>query len=335
VSVILEALRRAGVPARSGAQNRTTWGPPVPAGLGLGAERPRAESARSTRTGLLIAGGVIAAAIVIGLGIRGWLTSVFEAQRPAPSSARALPIPASTPTEAPAVAPSSGSSTRPVAPERAERETAPPVGAAPGPRRAGVRRAPPARGRDFDLAIQYQQLGQLDLAREHYLAALAEDGLNVEARNNLGVLFYEQRRPDDAIEQLRRASLARPDYVNARSNLAVVLMSLGRFAEARAQLRAALTLAPSDADLLVNLALVEKGDGHPEAAIELLSRALGYQPSHDMAHYNLAVLYDQDRSTALATEHYEAFLAQAGPERAAVVADVERRLRALTDRRAP
>jgi len=183
----------------------------------------------------------------------------------------------------------------------------------------------------FELAVGYHNLGRFDAALEHYTAVLAADELNVEARNNLGLLYYGHQRTDEAIDQFRRASRIRPDYVKARSNLAVVLTSAGRLAEARAELRAAREAAPRDPDLLVNMALVEKADGHPEAAIELLVRALGYEPLHGMAHYNLAVLYDERGSLALAEEHYGAFLKHGEAAHGALLPRVQRRLREITE----
>lgn len=178
----------------------------------------------------------------------------------------------------------------------------------------------------FQLAVQYHNLGRFEPALEHYLSVLSRNELNVQARNNLGLLYYEHARPEDAIEQFRRAVAIQPDYVKARGNLAVVLTGAGRLVEARAELRAALEAAPRDVDLLVNLALVEKAAGTAEAAIELLIRAVGDEPTHAMAHYNLGVLYDQRGALALAAEHYRAFLRHGRPDRGTLLAQVERRL---------
>jgi tetratricopeptide (TPR) repeat protein len=167
---------------------------------------------------------------------------------------------------------------------------------------------------------------------KQYVAVLATDEFNAEARNNLGLLYHARGLSTEAIDQLRRAIAVKPGYVKARSNLAVVLMDAGRLAEARAELRAAMAIEPRNADLLVNVALVEKADRHVEQAIELLLRAIGFQPTHAVAHYNLAVLYEEQESIARAYGHYEAFLKYAGPEHAATVSEVQRRLAVLKPR---
>jgi Flp pilus assembly protein TadD len=84
-------------------------------------------------------------------------------------------------------------------------------------------------------------------------------------------------------------------------------MTAGRLAEARAELRAALDVAPRTFDMLVNMALVERRDQHLERAIELLINAVAASPEHAVAHYNLAVLYDEHGLLALACDHYRAF----------------------------
>jgi tetratricopeptide (TPR) repeat protein len=178
----------------------------------------------------------------------------------------------------------------------------------------------------FELAVRHHNLGNYDEALTHYLAVLAADQFNVEARNNLGLLYHRRGQTADSIDQFRRAIAINPQYVKARSNLAVVLMDAGRLAEARAELRAAITVEPRSADLIVNLALVEKADQHREQAIELLVRAIGYQPTHGMAHYNVAVLYEEHSALALAYDHYTEFLRFAGPERGELLSEVQRRL---------
>jgi tetratricopeptide (TPR) repeat protein len=174
---------------------------------------------------------------------------------------------------------------------------------------------PPPAVDHFGLAVKYHGLGNFAQALTHYEAVLLEDEFNVEARNNLGLLYHE------------RGLTAQ--YLRARGNLAVVLMNAGRLAEARAELRAALAIDPRNADLLVNMALVEKADEQPDAAIELLLRALGEQPFHAAAHYNLAVLYDEAGERGRAQDHYNDFLAHGGPEHGERLSAVKRRVEEL------
>ena len=132
--------------------------------------------------------------------------------------------------------------------------------------------------------------------------------VQVRRSNYNGLLYHRRGLTQEAIEEFRRAIAINADYVKARSNLAVVLLEASRLAEARAELRAAMTVEPRSAEVIVNLALVEHADRHRDEAIELLLRAIEYQPTHAMAHYNVAVLYEEQRALVLAYDHYTEFL---------------------------
>jgi tetratricopeptide (TPR) repeat protein len=180
--------------------------------------------------------------------------------------------------------------------------------------------------KQFETAIRYHNLGDYNAALTQYRAVLAADRFNVEAHNNLGLLYHRRGLTKDAIEEFRQAIAINADYVKARSNLAVVLMEAGRLPEARAELRAAMTVEPRSADVIVNLALVENADRHRDEAIDLLLRAIGYQPTHPMAHYNVAVLYEEQSALVLAYEHYTEFLKYGGPEQGELLSAVQRHL---------
>ena len=181
----------------------------------------------------------------------------------------------------------------------------------------------------FEQGVKDHTAGNLDEAAKHYLAAIADNDRHLEARNNLGLLYRSRGETAPAIEQFRRALAIDPRCVTARNHLAVLLIDAGRFADARRAVDEGLALDPRNVDLLVNLALVEKGERHDERAIELLLRAVGDRPAHAAAHYNLAVLYDERRSFALAYDHYIDFLAYAGPEYRTTIPDVRRRVQTL------
>ncbi len=257
--------------------------------------------------------------LVVLLGV--WLERRFNSDGAVTKSAAAQSVQAPT-VFAPQAALPAPSSPQPRIPDPGSRTLD------PGPRVP----VPASRVDHFALALRYQNVGDFEHAREHYLAVLAENDFNVEARNNLALLFHGREMTSEAIDQFHRAIQINPRYTKARSNLAVVLTGAGRLAEARAELRAALDIEPRSADLLVNLALVEKADQHSEQAVELLIRALGMSPGHAAAHYNLAVLYEERDALALAFDHYTAFLQYAGPEHGTLLADVQRRVRAIEPR---
>lgn len=342
MSVILDTLRR----ARKGAGDERLSEPsgettvrPVPAGLGLSAPRHPQPPRRRWVT---LAG--VAAIVALG----AWLALRFVSSREVASVAAPPPTAVVQAPRAGVQTPAAPPDVEPVQPvQRAQNPEPGTPSPAPGaqspepkvqsrepsaPSPSPNAQSPGPRVDNFELAVRHHRLGDFDQARRHYLAVLAEDEFHVEARNNLGLLYHERGMENDAIEQFRRAIGINPRYNTARSNVAVALTSAGRLAEARAELRAALALEPRSGDLLVNMALVEKADRRPEQAIELLLRAVGAEPVHAAAHYNLAVLYEERESFALAYDHYGAFLTYAGPEHRDRLGDVQRRLGLIESR---
>src|SRR6185503_1727837 len=329
MSVILDALRRSRKgTTRSGSAADPGARPYVPAGLGRGAFSAPVSGSRPARPRLLGLGLLL----VIGLGawaaIRVSQSLITNYGAPAQSSSSSPAAPNTPPAATPATpnqVPNQASDQTP------QPQSSPPtvvLRSAPG----AEKRAPGPEANQFDLAVRSYNLGDYDAALKHYRAVLAADRFNVEAHNNLGLLYHRRGSPKEAIEQFRLAIAINAEYVKARNNLAVVLMEAGRLAEARAELRAAMAVEPRSADLIVNLALVEPAARHRDEAIELLVRAIGYQPTHAMAHYNVAVLYDEQSAFALAYDHYTEFLKYGGPEQGDLLAAVQRRLLILKPR---
>jgi len=369
MSVILDALRRSRKGAATSEPVSHTGAPrQVPAGLGLGGSSSAPGSGlRPARTRLLGLGALVVVALGAWAAIQVARSLITNYATPPASTAsfpsvRGTPAtPVATTPAAPAPVPPPPASVSSGAPMTSPSATAPrttrlprrssPEPRAPSPEPRAQSPEPKAQGPEqkaqspepgaqsptggvnhFELAVRYHNLGNYDEALKHYLAVLAADEFNVEARNNLGLLYHRRGLTTEAIDQFRRAIAINPGYVKARSNLAVVLMDAARLPEARAELRAAAVLEPRNADLIVNLALVEKADQHRDLAIELLVRAIGQQPTHGMAHYNVAVLYEEQSALALAYDHYTEFLKYAGPEHGELLSDVQRRLLVLKPR---
>ena len=64
----------------------------------------------------------------------------------------------------------------------------------------------------------------------------------------------------------------------------------------------------------------------PDQARDILVRALSYPPTHAVAHYNLALLFEEDGELGKAYDHYLDFLKYAGPEHGTLLSDMRRRV---------
>ena len=97
---------------------------------------------------------------------------------------------------------------------------------------AAVRGSPHAALAHRNLGVAYHLAGETALARQSYLAAVAEDAAEPIVHNNLAVLLMAEGRLPEAEQQLRAEIAVNPTYAVAYDNLARVLAALGRAAEA-------------------------------------------------------------------------------------------------------
>ena len=107
------------------------------------------------------------------------------------------------------------------------------------------------------------------------------------ARNNLGVIYFDKGRLDEAMACFRKALEIQPDSANAHFNLGHILFRQGRLDEAAAHFQRDLEIQPNDAKAHSNLALVLLQKGQTDEAMAHCRKALEIQPDFAEAHYNL------------------------------------------------
>ena len=161
---------------------------------------------------------------------------------------------------------------------------------------------------DFGQALFHQRLGDFENALVFIGDVLTKNGPTAAVHNNEGVMFIDRGESGGAIIQLMEALALDPKYVKAQNNLGVAFLNAGRLDEATKALNMALAQEPRNVESMVNLALVHKAAGRPADARDLLQRAVAVEPRSAGAHYNLAVVADEAGDTAVAAEHYRAFL---------------------------
>jgi Tfp pilus assembly protein PilF len=214
----------------------------------------------------------------------------------------------------------------------------PPAQAQPSPPAVPVARAaptqpavptPPAEDH-FALALTYQRAGDLETALTHYRELLEQNQAGAEVYNNLGLLYHERGQFEDAATQFQRAIALDTRSAKAHNNLGVALMRLNRPGAAAGEFRVALATDPRNVESLVNLALLQKAAGRSADARDLLQRAVALDPRNAGSHYNLAVVADESGQTALAIEHYRAFLKFGAVTHGELAVRVRTRLATLT-----
>lgn len=79
------------------------------------------------------------------------------------------------------------------------------------------------------IGIAWQNLGDLSLARTNYEHALKVDKTYAEAINNIGTVFYAQKRFGTAIKRYKRALLLAPEKASFWSNLGTAYYSQRKY----------------------------------------------------------------------------------------------------------
>jgi tetratricopeptide (TPR) repeat protein len=102
-----------------------------------------------------------------------------------------------------------------------------------------------------------------------------------EAYSNLGNLYLQSGRRDDALRAFATAIRAKPDLAPVYCNLAAVLIDLGRCDEAIAASETALRLAPDLCEAYVNLYQAFRRSGRHREALASALRATQLRPDRD------------------------------------------------------
>jgi len=166
--------------------------------------------------------------------------------------------------------------------------------------------------------------GELEAARQHFLAGLRQDPGNTEALLDLGELLVAMDQQDEADEKFRRVIELAPEdpsghfyhgqwlmraggrddeamtsfhrvlqldptYPCAHMRLGELYQRLRNRAEARRHLRAELLLRPDDSETLLDLSNLLLDNGQSRAAIACLKRMTSLQPADAQAWHALAV----------------------------------------------
>jgi len=121
--------------------------------------------------------------------------------------------------------------------------------------------------------------------------ALAVTKNNDVAENNLGIIFLEKGKLDEAIFRLQAAIDLRPENGPAHNNLAKALLQKGELAQAMVHYRKFLEIEPQNVEArnILGTALIQQG--HVREAVEQWEDALASQPENGNAANNLAWVF--------------------------------------------
>ena len=132
---------------------------------------------------------------------------------------------------------------------------------------------------------------------------------------NLGHLFRDTRRYDQALDAYRKALALEPTLIDARASLGSVLHSLSRFDEARTEYEACIEAAPDGLIARFNLASLHMACGRYADAERMCRELVRRAPENSDAHrlMGTALAHERRLLAALRSYRYAAELAPDDP----------------------
>jgi protein O-mannosyl-transferase len=134
--------------------------------------------------------------------------------------------------------------------------------------------------------LTWRQCGMYADPETLWRTTIARNPNSSMAHNNLGVIYFDRGRVDEAMAYCRKALEIQPDSANAHFNLGRIFLRQGRLDEAAAHFQRALEIQPNDARAHSDLGLVLLQKGQTDEAMAHCLKALEIQPDFAEAHYN-------------------------------------------------
>ena len=158
--------------------------------------------------------------------------------------------------------------------------------------------------------VALQHAGQPADAAEAYDRALTLDRDLTEAHYNLGCLWLEQDKPDNAITEFTAYTLRRSNTPEGWLKLGAAQLRAGEIVSAEKSFSTAYYMNTNDPEALNGFGLARIQRGRPREAAQFFAAVVQRHPDYAPAILNLATInaeYLRDTKTAL--ENYHAYLA--------------------------
>lgn len=153
-----------------------------------------------------------------------------------------------------------------------------------------------------NLGNLYTNLGKPDEAERHYLKAIEIDQAFYPAKVNLAMLYNQKGRNPEAEQLLRDVVSRHPDFHEIKYSLGLLMAEQGRFTEAAVFLSDAAAGLPQRSRIHYNLGLLLQKLRRDDEAETALHNALRVEPQHPEYLYALAVFYLERRDLSKARQ---------------------------------
>ncbi len=142
-----------------------------------------------------------------------------------------------------------------------------------------------------NLGVAYYNQGKPDEAIKEYLSALKINPYYADAHTNIGNAYGKQGDIDKAINEYLTALKIKPDNADAHNGLGIAYGIQGHIDKAVREFEIALYIKPGSADAHNNLGIAYGMQGHVDKAINEFATALKIKPGYADAHNSLGNLY--------------------------------------------
>jgi len=143
----------------------------------------------------------------------------------------------------------------------------------------------------YNTGNELKNQGRSDEAIASYQKALFFHPDYAEVYNQLGEIYFTQRKLTEALKSCNRAIELKSDYAPAYKTLGNVLQAQGQIEQAVNAYDKALEINPEFAEAYVNKGSMLSKLGEHESAIVCLSKAIELKPEMAAAYWNLATVY--------------------------------------------
>ena len=142
----------------------------------------------------------------------------------------------------------------------------------------------------YNRALAYRGLNNLEQSQENYELSIKQDPNSIPSIINLGNLFQEQERHEEAIIQYKKAIMINPNDEKIYNNLGLSYFGMNLYENALEEYKKAINLNPKYEEAIFGLGNSYDKIGKPDEAIKELSKVITMNPNHARAFINLAFI---------------------------------------------
>ncbi|MBF0488171.1 MAG: tetratricopeptide repeat protein [Nitrospirae bacterium] len=130
----------------------------------------------------------------------------------------------------------------------------------------------------YNLGIVYAEMGRYDDAIECYENALRISPTDCDTIHNLGLALMNKGLPEEAAARFKRAIKLNPSYVKSYVAYGNLLLKQNRLDEAMQQYQQAIEMSPELPGALNGVGVVMALTGNPDGALRMFDKALSINP---------------------------------------------------------